>query len=345
MQFGIWAPVCGEWLRVVNPEPNWSIQDLVELAVQADQLNYDFYYIPEHYLNAVHGPTYNVTDAWIAAAAASLSTSNIKIIAATQPGFKLPAVVAKLSADIHQLSQGRFGLSGIVGWWRLEVESYGDIWLPHPERYARLEEYLDIIQGLWRAETFNYCGQYYTVTDGILANQPVTTPLLFVAGESDRAVDLAARKADYLFINANDTERTAGLVQKVKRLASDRYQRQIQVAMSAFAIVCETTLEAEAKLEQIHRSADYEQINYFNRQIDPSVVAHNKLEVSQTIEANLGLSAQLVGNPQKVIRRLNEYESVGIDLVMLKFQSMLKDSRYFHERVILEYKQQNLAPI
>ncbi|EPF24518.1 MAG: hypothetical protein BEV12_13240 [Microcystis aeruginosa CACIAM 03] len=49
LQFGIWAPVCGGWLRVINPERNWSISDLVELAVQADRVGYDFYYIPEHY--------------------------------------------------------------------------------------------------------------------------------------------------------------------------------------------------------------------------------------------------------------------------------------------------------
>ena len=57
------------------------------------------------------GPNYNVADAWITAALASLNTKNIKIVAAVQPGFKLPAVVANLSANIqNQLSNGRFAL-------------------------------------------------------------------------------------------------------------------------------------------------------------------------------------------------------------------------------------------
>jgi alkanesulfonate monooxygenase SsuD/methylene tetrahydromethanopterin reductase-like flavin-dependent oxidoreductase (luciferase family) len=215
LQFGIWSPVCGGWLRVVNHEANLSAQDLVKLAVQADELGYDFYYIPEHYLNAVHGPNYNVADAWITAALASLNTKNIKIVAAVQPGFKLPAVVAKLSANIqNQLSNGRFALSGIAGWWKLEVESYGDIWLPH----------------------------------------------------------------------------------------SDRYGRNIKVAMRAFAIVREHTAQAEARLEAIYRSADEQQIKYFQEQIDPNVVAHNKLDISQTIEANLSLSAQLVGDRYTIIQ-------------------------------------------
>ncbi|MEH2399292.1 LLM class flavin-dependent oxidoreductase [Nostoc sp.] len=342
LQFGIWSPVCGGWLRVVNHEANLSTQDLVKLAVQADELGYDFYYIPEHYLNAVHGPNYNVTDAWITAALTSLNTKNIKIVAAVQPGFKLPAVIAKLSADIqNQLSNGRFALSGIAGWWKLEVESYGDIWLPHSDRYARLEEYIDVIKGLWTVEAFNYVGKYYTIAGSIFSDKPTPTPPIFIAGESDRAIDLAARQGDYLFINADDLEKTAALVQKVKRLASDRYQRQIKVAMSAFAIVCEHTAQAEARLEAIYRSADQQQIKYFQEQIDPNVVAHNKLDISQTIEANLGLSAQLVGDRYTVIQRLKEYEAVGVDLIVLKFESMLEDTIRFHKLVISEYTQQN----
>ncbi|WP_427160671.1 LLM class flavin-dependent oxidoreductase [Aliinostoc sp. HNIBRCY26] len=271
LQFGIWSPVCGGWLRVINHEANLSTQDLVKLAVEADELGYDFYYIPEHYLNAVHGPSYDVADAWITAALASLNTKRIKIVAAVQPGFKLPAVIAKLSANIqNQLSQGRFALSGIAGWWKLEVESYGDIWLPHSERYARLEEYIDVIKGLWTVEDFNYDGKYYTINGGILTDKPTPTPPIFIAGESERAINLAASKGDYLFINADAPEKTAALVERVKRLASDRYQRQIKVAMSAFAIVGEHTAKAEARLEAIYRSADQQQIKYFQEQIDPN---------------------------------------------------------------------------
>ncbi|QKQ73583.1 LLM class flavin-dependent oxidoreductase [Nostoc sp. TCL240-02] len=347
LQFGIWSPVCGGWLRVVNHEANLSAQDLVKLAVQADELGYDFYYIPEHYLNAVHGPNYNVADAWITAALASLNTKNIKIVAAVQPGFKLPAVIAKLSANIqNQLSNGRFALSGIAGWWKLEVESYGDIWLPHSDRYARLEEYIDVIKGLWTVEDFNYVGKYYNITGGILPDKPTLTPPIFIAGESARAIDLAARQGDYLFINADEPEKTAALVEKVKRLASDRYQRNIKVGMSAFAIVREHTAQAEARLQAIYRSADEPQINYFQEQIDPNVVAHNKLDISQTIEANLGLSAQLVGDRYTIIQRLKEYEAVGVDLIVLKFESMLEDTIRFHNLVISEYAQQNsLIPL
>lgn len=164
-------------------------------------------------------------------------------------------MAANLSANIqNQLSNGRFALSGIAGWWKLEIESYGDIWLPHSDRYARLEEYIDVIKGLWTVEDFNYVGKYYTIKGGILADKPIPTPPIFIAGESDRAINLAARLGDYLFINADEPQKTTALVQKVKRLASDRYGRQIKVAMSAFAIVREHTAQAEARFEAFNHS-------------------------------------------------------------------------------------------
>ncbi|MEH2035460.1 hypothetical protein [Nostoc sp.] len=67
-------------------------------------------------------------------------------------------------------------------------------------------------------------------------------------------MNLAAPLGNYLFINADDPEKTAALVQKVKRLASDRYGHQIKVAMSAFAIVREHTAQAEARLEAFNHS-------------------------------------------------------------------------------------------
>lgn len=343
LQFGVWSPVCGDWLRIVNSEATasqFSIQHLVEIAIQADRLGYNFYYIPEHYLNAVHGPTYRVIDPWLTAIAVSLNTQRINIVTATQPGFKLPAVVAKLVADIqNQISNGRFGLSGIAGWWRLEAEAYGDVWLSHGDRYARLEEYLDVITGIWTEERFSYVGNYYTVVEGMLPVKPIPVPLIFIAGESDRAIDLAVRKGDYLFINADSLEKTAALVQKIKQLAHDRYNRTIKIAMSAFAIVRDTTTEAESRLEQIYCTADLQQIDYFQTQIDPTVVAHNKLDATQTIEANLGLSAQLIGDSETIVSHLKAFESIGIDLVMLKFESMLKDTAHFHTSVISKYTQ------
>jgi dimethylsulfone monooxygenase len=343
IQFGVWAPVCGPWLRVLDQQVDPSIQQIIELAQLADGLGYSYYYIPEHYLNAVHGPHYDVVDAWISATAASVSTQHINVIVGVQPGFKLPAVVAKMGANLqNQLSRGRFGLSALAGWWKLEAEMYGDVWLPHSERYARLEEYIDIIQGMWRQDTFEYVGKYYSVPGAILEDKPTPLPLVLIAGESNRAIELAARKGDYLFINANELEETARLVQRAKQLAREKYSRELKVAMSAFSIICQDDF-AEQRLSEIYQRADRTKIDYFQQQMDANVVAHNKLGTQYTIEANLGLSAHLIGHPESIAQRLKAYEAVGIDLVMLKFESMLDDTVQFYQQIISKHFQPSLT--
>ena len=64
LQFGIWSPVCGGWLRL-RTRGRSDPRGLLEHAALADGLGYDIYYIPEHYLNAVHGPSHDVAEAWI----------------------------------------------------------------------------------------------------------------------------------------------------------------------------------------------------------------------------------------------------------------------------------------
>lgn len=48
IQFGVWAPVCGGWLRVLDQQVHPSIYEVIELAQIADNLGYSYYYIPEH---------------------------------------------------------------------------------------------------------------------------------------------------------------------------------------------------------------------------------------------------------------------------------------------------------
>jgi FMNH2-dependent dimethyl sulfone monooxygenase len=172
----------------------------------------------------------------------------------------------------------------------------------------------------------------------ILENKPIPPPLVLIAGESDRAIELAARQGDYLFINANDLEETARLVQRAKQLAQEKYSRQLKVAMSAFSILCQDDC-VEQRLSEIYQQADRTTIDYFQQQMDSSVVAHNKLGTQSTIETNLGLSAHLIGQPESIAHRLKAYEAVGIDLVMLKFESMFEDTVHFYRQVISRYFQ------
>lgn len=343
LQFGSWASVCGSWLRTRDADRKPRPDQLIQLARAVDGLGYDFLYVPEHYLNALHGPREDVLDAWVVSAACVAATQRIRVITAVQPGFKAPGVVAKMGATLAQFRPGGFGLSLLAGWWQLEVENYADVWLPHGERYARASEYLDVIRGLWTASELDYEGLYYTATRSLLEPKPDPLPPIFIAGESDRAIELAARAGDYLFINGGDPDAVAALVGKAKRLARERHGRSLRVALSAFGVVRASQAEARRVVDGFRERADEVTIGYFQRHMDSAVVAHNRPSASSTLEANLGLDAGLIGDPQTILKRLAALEDAGVDAVLIKGEPALDEAERFARDVIAPYRAEHGA--
>ncbi len=350
LQFGIWAPVCVGWLRVRDPEAAGDRRgqppgarenpavDAVALAGRADQLGYDYCYIPEHYLNAVHGPEHDVADGWTVAAAAVARTRRIQVVTAVQPGFRWPGVVAKMAATLEQLRPGSIALSLIAGWWRLEAESYGDLWLPHADRYARLSELADVIRGLWTEPQLDYAGRFYRVSGATLRARPAVPPPIYVAGESAAALELCARTGDYLFVNGAHPERVHQLATTVKTLARERYGRSVKLALSALAILRDSDGQAQARARALAQAADRRTIDYFSAQMDGAVVAHNRGTSADLIDANLGLSSGLVGDAHSIRARLRTFQQAGVDAVAVKLEPDPAHADRFAAEVIGPYR-------
>jgi dimethylsulfone monooxygenase len=310
----------------------------VRLARHVERIGYDFFYVPEHYLNAIHGPHEDVLDAWVVSAACVAGTRRLRVITAVQPGFKEPGVVAKMGATLSQFRRGAFGLSLLAGWWQLEVENYGDVWLPHSERYARAAEYLDVIHGLWTQASFDYEGQYFIAKQALLQPKPDPLPPVLIAGESERAIELAARAGDYLFINGGEPEQVAALVRKAKARAAEGYGRSLKVVLSAFGVVRSSTDEARAVIEALREKADPKTIAYFRQHMDGAVVAHNRGSEADTLEANLGLHSGLIGDPGSILERLARLEQAGVDAIMVKCEPAFDESERFAREIIEPYR-------
>jgi FMNH2-dependent dimethyl sulfone monooxygenase len=336
MHFGLVAPVCGSWLRTRHRPPPLDQAALVDLAVAADGAGFDFYYVPEHQLNAVHGPEHDLADAWVTAAASVARTARLQVIAAVEPGFRNPVVTARMGAGLSALRPGSFGLSILAGWWRLQVTTFGEAWLDHQQRYQRAAEYLEVVAGLWTRETLDHEGLHYRVRGGLVRPRPLPAPPIFVAGESQPALELAARSGDYLFVNGDDVERVGAVGQRVRRLARER-GRTVRLAVSAFALLGESNDAARAELQRLVSDADQATIHYFEQQMDGAVVAHNRGDSADRIEANLGLTTGLVGDAATIVARLRQLQRAGVDAVMVKLPGGRAEAERFAAEVIRRY--------
>jgi len=96
------------------------------------------------------------------AAYAAAHTQRLHFLIAHRPGFVFPTLAARSFATLDQFTEGRVALHTITGGNDAEQRREGD-YLSKDERYARTDEYLDILTQAWTAAApFSYAGTYYT---------------------------------------------------------------------------------------------------------------------------------------------------------------------------------------
>ena len=169
-------------LRVfTEPQQGASYDDLLTVAREAEALGFDAFFRSDHYLamgpgTGEPGPT----DAWVTLAGLARETQRVRLGTLVTAGtFRLPGPLAITVAQVDAMSGGRVELGLGSGWFDQEHAAYG---IPFPsvaERFARLEEQLAVVTGLWSTpvgERFDYDGRYYRLTDSPGLPKPVQQP-------------------------------------------------------------------------------------------------------------------------------------------------------------------------
>jgi probable F420-dependent oxidoreductase len=168
-----------------------SQQDWVEKARRAEDLGYSTFLLPDHYIN----PLATVPALAIAAGA----TRSLRVGSYVfSNDFRHPAMVAKESATLDLLSDGRFELGLGAGWHGPEYSQVGIPFDPPGVRVGRLEEAVTIVKALFGTEAVYFAGKHYQI-DGLPGlPSPLQTPHppILIAGGSKRVLSLAGREAD-----------------------------------------------------------------------------------------------------------------------------------------------------
>ncbi len=337
MRYGFWMPVFGGWLRNVEDEKmeaSWSY--VRRLAQRAEQLGYDLSLIAELNLNDIKGVEAPSLDAWSTAAALAAVTEKLELMVAVRPTFHNPALLAKQAANIDHISNGRLTLNVVSSWWADEATKYGLHFDKHDDRYARTNEWLDVLNGCWSQQNFSYTGKYYNVADNVLSPKPVSKPrpTLYAGGESETAKNLIAGKCD-AYLMHGDSPATVG-----RKIADMRERRErtglgpMVFGVAGYAIVRDT---AEAAQKEVIRTTDVQQSaqGYKNYQ---QWIAGSQLEQKVSLEdysvSNRGLRSGLVGTPDQLKEQIAAFEQAGCDLVLLQMSPQMEEMERFAEQVM-----------
>ena len=132
--------------------------------------------------NGIPGPT----DTWIMLAGLARETSTIRLGGLmTSATFRHPSVLSVTEAQVDQMSGGRGELGLGAGWWEREHAATG-IELPDiHERFDRLAQQLEILDGLWNAsagEAYSFVGDAYRLDRATGFPRPVQDRVPIIIG-------------------------------------------------------------------------------------------------------------------------------------------------------------------
>jgi dimethylsulfone monooxygenase len=337
MRYGFWLPVFGGWLRNVEDEqmePSWDYVN--KLARRAEEIGYDLTLIAELNLNDIKGVEAPSLDAWSTTAALAAVTKKLELMVAVRPTFHNPALLAKQAANIDHISSGRLTLNVVSSWWADEATKYGIQFDRHDDRYARTSEWLDVLNGCWNQQGFSYEGKYYRVDDNVLSPKPVSKPrpTLYAGGESETAKNLIASKCDAYLMHGDPPEIVGKKIADMRRRREAAGLPPMTYGIAGYAIVRDS--EAEAKKE-VARITDVQQSAHGYANYQQWITGSNleqKISLEDYSVSNRGLRSGLVGTPEQVSERLEEFAAVGVDLVLLQSSPQLEEMERFASQLI-----------
>ncbi|MEM9682526.1 MAG: NtaA/DmoA family FMN-dependent monooxygenase, partial [Pseudomonadota bacterium] len=218
-----------------------------------------------------------------ALAALAMSTSRIGLIATASTTYSEPYNLARQFASVDFISGGRAGWNIVTSWSAPAARNYGDdSQVSHAERYARAEEFTQIVKALWdswaddtilddresgqyarpdRIRPIDFVGDYYKVAGPLnMPRCPQGWPVLVQAGSSDTGRRFAARHAEAVFTAHMEKQTAQDFYTDLKGLAVEtgRSPDQIHILPGLSPIIGSTEAEAQRMAQDLNDLADPE---------------------------------------------------------------------------------------
>ena len=329
-----------------------DIDYLAQIARAAEQLGFE----------GVLTPTGTwCEDAWLVTAALIRETKRLKFLVAFRPGVISPTLAAQMASTYQRISSGRLLLNIVTGGDAVEQQRFGD-WHDHDERYARTDEFLTIVRGVWSGTPFDFEGKHLRVAGATVLARPDPVPALYFGGSSPAALPVAARHADVYLTWGEPPEQVAEKIGRVRRLA-EQAGRRVRFGIRLHTISRDTAAEAWAEAQKLLDALSPEQVRRAQQQLVASesvgqqrmVALHGGglgnglrgLEIHPNLWAGIGLvrggaGTALVGSHTEVADLIEEYHSVGIEEFVLSGYPHLEEAYWFGEGVRPELARRGL---
>ena len=158
---------------IKTSQGGYSYSELSGVWKKAEELGFDSAFLYDHIV-AVGNPNESCLEAYSALGALARDTTRLKMgVMATCVSYRNPALLAKITSTVDQISNGRLILGLGAGWNESEMRSYGYPFPPTNERIDQLVDTINIVKTMWREDQASYKGMVYSIDSAISFPKPV----------------------------------------------------------------------------------------------------------------------------------------------------------------------------
>lgn len=252
----------------------------------ADTLGaYDVYRGPSNVVPTLaSGAQFPVNDPLYLVPALAAATKNLIFGITASTTYDQPYALARRFSTVDHLSNGRVAWNIVTSYLESAARNHGlDHQVPHDERYAIAEEYMEVVyklwEGSWRDDAviadratgvyvqpdavrdIHHNGKYFKVPGPHISEpSPQRTPFLFQAGTSKAGSAFGAKHAEAIFVGGQLPDGVKKTVDSIRAQVREagRDPELVKILVGITLVVAETDEAAEAKRQEYLSYTDRE---------------------------------------------------------------------------------------
>jgi len=283
-------------------------QTTVEFAQRAERLGFGSVWLADHLFFDVKkygGPDeqFDCYDPLVGLSALASATERVRLgVLVISVPLRPPSVLAKALATVDVLSDGRL-IAGLgAGNYEPEFVAAGVPFERPGIRMQRLDEAIDVVDGLFGGGPFTYDGEYYRTVAARCLPRPVQRPRppIWLGGKGNRIIDMCARKADgwntvWVWTREDYQERLDVLDQACERAGRD--PKEVTRSLGLYTLVGEDRADLDRRFRRLQERSM------------PGLVEGMSLEEWR--------KGRLVGTVDEVREELAAWRALGVDSLVV----------------------------
>ena len=287
-------------------------------------------------------PSNEVLDVFIFAAGIAQATRYSSVFATSHAPTVHPIVVAKQSATIDAISNGRFALNVVGGWNRREFDMFGIQLMEHDRRYVYLAEWVETLRKLWtHPGEFDQDSEFFHMKGAISHPQPVQkggVPIMNAAS-SPAGIRFSAKHSDIglIGLHGNTTEEWRPQVDAYKKMAREEFGREIQIWTNLSVVQRDTQKEADDYVRRC--SVEMVDVEILDSLME-TISKENNIPMGSPQLAFLrsrmamGAGHPVVGTAQRIAEEFAAISKAGVDGVIMTWVDYIDGLKRFNRDVM-----------